>query len=187
VSVREACWSGGLFDRGHPEVAGEGTVDGLESTQPVSAGGVTVGANREPGRRTVFGLVAAGDLQLGLDRPECPLHYGPQRPHNLRLSVQQPMVNRVALPLFTLPLSSESLSTAGVLPRPREPSLSARGSLRDHSVAAPPARTWRYEPTHFRGREISLQQHNLGFQQIPPFQEKRHESGQVNQMPRDGK
>ncbi|MCY0924598.1 MULTISPECIES: hypothetical protein, partial [unclassified Streptomyces] len=35
--------------------------------------GVEVGAHGEPGRRTVFGLVAAGDLQLGLDRPKCSL------------------------------------------------------------------------------------------------------------------
>jgi hypothetical protein len=37
------------------------------------AGGVQVGTHGEPGRGTVFGLVAAGDLQRGLDRPECSL------------------------------------------------------------------------------------------------------------------
>lgn len=73
VTVCETCGSGGLLDRGHAEVAGDGAVDGLEGAQPVLVGGVEVGAHVGPGRRAVFGLVAAGVLQLGLDRSQCPL------------------------------------------------------------------------------------------------------------------
>ena len=68
----EGVWSDALGDGWHPEVSGEGAVDGLEGAKAVLAGRVEVGAHAEPGRGTVLGLVTAGDLQLGLDRPQCP-------------------------------------------------------------------------------------------------------------------
>ncbi len=68
-SLTRVIWGkhSGLSDGWHPEVAGEGAVDGVEGAEAVFDGGGQVGPDGQPGGGAGLRLVAAGDLHLGLD------------------------------------------------------------------------------------------------------------------------
>ena len=55
-----------------PWVAGDGVVEGGEDVVAVLADGGDVAADPQPGLGSGAGAVAAGDLDLGLDRAEVP-------------------------------------------------------------------------------------------------------------------